>query len=476
MMEILHCSSEVVPYSKTGGLADVSSALPEALTYLGHQVTVVTPLYTKVDREKHGVHSTGKSFDVTLGGRSRSFEVFEATLPGGTRVILLSNESLFGRPELYGNRDGDYPDNHLRFAFFSAAVFRLMRSLRLRPDILHCHDWQAGLVPAYNRLFHLDLCGTVSTVHNLAYQGLFPAQVIPDIGLPWEIFNPEGVEFYGKVNFLKSALVYADRITTVSPTYAREIMTEEFGCGLDGVLRGRADQVHGILNGVDYEEWSPDRDPLLPAAYGPGSMDGKTVCRKALLEEYGLPPSDGPLFGVVGRLAAQKGFDLLAETLPDLVEMGASVVILGTGERAVEETITEAALRFPERVGARIAYDNGLAHRIEAGCDFFLMPSRYEPCGLNQIYSMKYGNLPVVHAVGGLEDTVVDIDEDPANGTGLKFRNFGKDAFVEVLRRAVSLYSDTAAMQAVVERGMGMDFSWEASAKAYLELYEKTLA
>lgn len=475
MLDILHCTSEMVPFSKTGGLADVSSALPEALTRLGHRVTVVTPLYTFIDRDELGVHSTGKSFDVTLGGRSRTFEIFEATLPAGTSVILLGNDSLFGRAELYGTRDGDYPDNHLRFAFFSAAVFRLMRSRRLRPSVLHCHDWQAGLVPAFNSLFHLDMCGTVMTVHNLAYQGLFPAEVVPDIGLPWEIFNPDGVEFYGKVNFLKAGLVYSDRITTVSPGYSNEIMTEEFGCGLDGVLRKRRKDVQGILNGVDYQAWSPENDVLIPANYGPEDRKGKSACRDALLDEFGLARSDGPLFGVVGRLAAQKGFDLLAEVLPELVEMGASVVILGTGEKEVEDGISEAARQFPEKVGAKIAYDNGLAHRIEAGSDFFLMPSRYEPCGLNQIYSMKYGTLPVVHAVGGLDDTVVDVDEDPVSGTGLKFREFTRKAFLDVLHRSVSLYSKPNALGKVIDRGMQMDFSWESSAKAYVELYEQAM-
>ncbi|NOZ01780.1 MAG: glycogen synthase GlgA [Deltaproteobacteria bacterium] len=475
-MDILHCSSEVAPFSKTGGLADVASALPEALTRLGHKVTVVTPLYASIDRDKHGVRPTGRSFDVTLGGRTRNLEVFEAHLPQGTHVVLLGCESLFGREELYGTRDGDYPDNHLRFAFFSAAVFRLMRSLRIRPSVLHCHDWQTGLVPAYNRLFHLDLCGTVLTVHNLAYQGLFPADVVPDIGLPWEIFNPEGVEFYGNVNFLKAGLVYSDRITTVSPGYAGEILTEQFGCGLDGVLRGRGKDVVGILNGVDYQQWSPLTDKLIPDNYGPDDLSGKKACRQALLGEFGLEPSfEGPVFGVVGRLAAQKGFDLLAEVLPDLVEMGAAVVILGTGERAVEENISEAARRFPRNVSARIAYDNGLAHRIEAGSDFFLMPSRYEPCGLNQIYSMKYGTIPVVHAVGGLEDTVIDIKEEPERGTGLKFREFSAEAFLDALRRSVSLYADKRAMDAVIRRGMDMDFSWEASAGAYVDLYEQTI-
>jgi len=474
-MEILHCTSEAAPFSKTGGLADVSFALPEALTRLGHEVVVVTPLYASVDRDECDVRPTGLSLGVTLGGRSRQFDVFEAALPEGTKVYLLSNESFFGRPELYGTADGDYEDNHLRFAFFSAAVFRLMRSMRLRPSVLHCHDWQTGLVPAFNHLYHLDLCATVMTVHNLAYQGLFEAGVLDEVGLGWDIFNPEGVEFYGKVNFLKSGLIFADRITTVSPGYSREIMTREFGCGLDGVLRKRESDVQGILNGVDYQQWSPQSDKLIPRQYGPSDMTGKAVCRDGLLKEFGLASFNGPLFGVVGRLAAQKGFDLLAQIIPEIVEKGAGLVILGTGERGIEQMISEAAKRFPDRVGVKIAYDDTLAHLIEAGSDFFLMPSRYEPCGLNQIYSMKYGTIPVVHAVGGLEDTVKDNDEESGGGTGLKFREFTRSAFLDVIGRAVSLHADNVAFEAMTGRAMNEDFSWETSAGEYVDLYQKAV-
>ncbi len=471
MLHIMHCTPEVVPFSKTGGLADVSAALPEALTRLGHGVTVVTPLYARVDRDRHGVRATGRAFDVTLGGRTETFEVFEAHLPAGTRVVLLAHDGFFGRPELYGTRDGDYPDNHLRFAFFSAAVFRLLRGSRVCPSVLHCHDWQTGLVPAFNHLYHLDLCGTVFTVHNLAYQGIFPAEVLSDVGLPWDVFNPEQVEFYGKVNFLKAGLVFADRITTVSPGYAREIMTPEFGCGLDGVLRKRASHLVGVLNGVDYGDWNPETDIHLPARYRPDDLAGKAACRDALLADFGLAPSDGPVFGAVGRLAAQKGFDLVAQVLPDLVGMGARVVILGTGDREIEEALTSAAAQFRGQVGVRVAFDNRLAHLIEAGSDFFLMPSRYEPCGLNQMYSLRYGTIPLVHAVGGLEDTVVDITEDPERGTGVKFRTFTRQAFLEALRRAVDLHADPAALDVVRRRGMAQDFSWDAAARTYEALY-----
>ena len=477
MYEILHCTPEMVPFSKTGGLADVSFGLPEALSRLGHHVTVVTPLYGTVDRQAHDVRPTGRRIDVTLGGRSSTFEVFETSLPGGTRVLLLACDAFFDRPFLYGTRDGDYPDNALRFAHFSAAVFRVLRAVRLRPDVIHCHDWQTGLVPAFNRVFHLDMFATVVTLHNLAYQGQFPADVMPEVGLPWDLFNPEQVEFFGNVNFLKAGIVFADKVTTVSPRYADEIRTPEFGCGLDGVLRKRGADVVGILNGADSAEWSPRTDLFLPpeARFSARSMAGKRVARDLLLAEFGLPPGDGPLFGAVGRLAHQKGFDLVAQVLPEMVASGARVVLLGTGDRDVEEAVAAAVAAFPGRVGARIAYDNRVAHLVEAGSDFFLMPSRFEPCGLSQIYAMAYGTLPVVHAVGGLENTVVDLDEDAAHGTGLKFREFTREAFLARVARAVRLFGDPTAHARVVRRAMTADFSWDASASAYADLYRQVV-
>jgi starch synthase len=473
MLDILHCTPEVAPFSKTGGLADVSSALPQALTRLGHKVDVVTPLYAAVDRARWGVRPTGRTFDVTLGGRTAGFEVFEAALPAGTRVLLLANDDLFGRERLYGTRDGDYPDNHVRFAFFAAAALRVVRAMRLRPDVLHCHDWQAGLVPVYNRVCHLDLFATVLTVHNLAYQGLFPDTAMVDAGLPWDLFNPEQVEFWGKVGYLKAGLVFADRITTVSPGYAREIRTPAMGCGLDGVLARREADVVGILNGADYDTWSPACDPYLPpdARFDADDLAGKRACRELLLRELRLPPTDGPILGAVGRFAEQKGFDLVAAALPDIVATGASVVLLGAGDREVEDLLSRSAELAPGRVALRIAYDDRLAHLIEAGSDFFLMPSRYEPCGLNQMYSMAYGTLPIVHAVGGLDDTVVDLDEDPARGTGLKLREPTAASLAARVRRAASLWSDRPAHRAAVRRAMAQRFSWEATARVYADLY-----
>jgi len=468
MPHILHVTPEVLPFSKTGGLADVSRALPEALSRLGHKVTVVTPLYACVDRTK--VRQVPAMVQVRPAGVA--FDVYESVLPAGTRVLFLANDDLFGRPHLYATRDGDYPDNYLRFGAFSSAVFGLMRALRLYPDVIHCHDWQAALVPVYNAI-HLDLFATVLTIHNLAYQGTFPPDVLPVLGLPWDLFNLEQMEFYGKVNFLKGGLCFADRITTVSPRYAREVMTPLFGCGLEGLLARRAGVVHGILNGVDYGEWSPAYDPFIPAHFSADAMAGKAACRAALVEKMGLSDGPGPIFGAVGRLAAQKGFDLLASVVPDMVALGARVVILGTGEALVEDMLARCAI--PGKVTVRIAYDNALAHLIEAGSDFFVMPSRYEPCGLNQLYSMAYGTLPIVHAVGGLDDTVVDVDEDPDQATGLKFRTFTAEALLDRVRRAISLYGDPERLQKVISRAMAQDYSWDVAARKYLTLYEELL-
>jgi starch synthase len=474
MADVLHVTSEVVPFSKTGGLADVSAALPEALARRGNKVAVVTPLYRTIDVARHGIRPAGLRFPVTLGGRTCDFTVHEVALPGGTIVYFLECDALYGRAELYGTRDGDYPDNHLRFAFFAAATFRLVRALQRRPDVIHGHDWQAGLVPAFNRLTHLELSGTVLTIHNLAYQGLFPAEVVPAVGLPWESFRAYGgAEFWGRLSFLKAGLVNADAVTTVSPTYAREVCTRAGGVGMDGILRALGDRFTGILNGADYGAWDPSTDTLLPARYSAADMSGKAICRGRLLAEFGLPDAGGPMFGVVGRLTSQKGHDLLAQCLDDLVDAGGSLVVLGTGERIVEDQFRAAAARHPGRVALRVAYDEPLAHLVEAGSDFFVMPSRFEPCGLNQIYSMRYGTLPMVHATGGLEDTVRDVDEEPGRGTGLKFRAFERAALAWSIRRARDLWDDKARFAETRRRAMAEDFSWEASARAYEALYER---
>jgi starch synthase len=475
MLKILHVTSEAVPYSKTGGLADVSFSLPEALAALGHQVSIVTPLYSTVDRVAHDIAFTGRVIEVTLGGRLERFGVFKALTPEGVSVYLLENHGFFGRPEIYGTRDGAYDDNHLRYGFFSSAAFELISVMGLEPDVIHCHDWQTGLVPLFNKVRHFNHYKTVMTVHNMGYQGAFPGFVMQETGIPWEVYNPEGVEYWGQVSFLKAGLVFADRATTVSPRYAEEVLRPEFGYGMDGVLRSLGSRFSGILNGVDYSRWSPDCDVLLPACYSADDMSGKTLNRAALLSSFDLTDSGGPLFGVIGRLAYQKGYDLLAEIIPRIVSLGGMLVVLGTGERAVEDMLTSSAAGFRGSVSVKLAYSEELAHLIEAGSDFFLMPSRYEPCGLNQLYSLKYGTIPVVHAVGGLENTVIDVDADIEHGTGIKFKRFDGAEFSEAVRRACALYGDKARLDSVRARGMAQDFSWSVSARKYAELYKSLL-
>ena len=473
-IDVMHCSSEVHPFSKTGGLADVSLALPEALSRLGLKVTIVTPLYRCVDKEKFNIEPFQKPFELTLGGRTFNFQLYHTALPHGTQVFFVGCDKLYDRDYLYGTKEGDYPDNYLRFAFFSKAIFRVIRALRKTPDILHCHDWQTGLVPAFNNIDFHDSYATVFTVHNLAYQGLFQAEVMPEIGIPWEYFTPEYIEFYGKVNFLKAGLVFADRITTVSPQYAKEILTEEFGYGLHGVLRKREAVLHGILNGVDYTEWNPETDKLIPQNYSIHDLRGKKVCKEALLKEFEVQcPQDAPLFGMVGRLCEQKGFDIVAKIAHVFDASGAGLVILGTGDRFIEELLRSVASKYPGRISVKVAYDNRLAHLIEAGSDFFFMPSRFEPCGLNQMYSMKYGTIPVVHGTGGLRDTVVDIGEP--NGTGIVFYGVTPKSAEEAIGRAVALFHDKERFSVVQRNAMTQDFSWDRSAKAYVALYEDLL-
>ena len=471
MFNIVHASSEVVPFSKTGGLADVANALPAALAAKGHKVSIVTPLYGQVNRKKFNVLPLGRSVRVTMRGRTEVFEVFKSDTIKGVDTYLLENQKFFAREGLYTTDKGDYPDNYLRFAYFSAAILELIDDFNLEPDILHLHDWQSAMAAVYNKINYGGYLKTVLTIHNLAYQGLFPSDVLEDVGLDWELFNPRGVEFYGKLNFLKAGLVYADRLTTVSPTYAREIRTPQFGNGLDGVMRTRADDLSGILNGVDYSAWSPDSDPLIPAGYSKKNLKGKQICKEALFKEFGLKGDiKQPVFGVVGRLAFQKGFDVLASVLSNVVQTGALFVILGTGEPDVEKSLRKAAESAGAQVGLRIAYDNRLAHLIEAGSDFFVMPSRYEPCGLNQMYSMRYGTVPVVHAVGGLRDTVIDYNEGE-KVSGFAFSGLTPSNLYCSMIRAVELYRRPKDFTQLRRRIMGLDFSWKQSADRYEALY-----
>ena len=472
-MRVLFLAAEVAPFSKTGGLGDVAGALPAALAARGHQVTVVTPLYREV--KERGV-AVGLTFSLRFPfGEVRAG--LREVLPGpGHRVLLLDAPDYFDRDGLYQGTQGEYPDNHRRFGFFSIAALSAAERLGLgfEPQVIHLNDWQTGLAAlALTQGFSHTALGqakSVFTIHNLAYQGNFSKAVMDDLGVPWSTFHPGGVEFYDRVSFLKAGLSYADAVTTVSPTYAKEIQTPEGGNGLDGLLRSRSGVLQGLLNGVDYREWNPQSDRHLPASFSRDDLGGKAVCKSVLRRRFELGgDAQAPLFGVVSRLTGQKGVDLLLEAMPALLERGGEAVVLGSGEAVFERALLQLKARYPGRTGVELRFDEPLAHLIEAGADFFLMPSRYEPCGLNQLYSLRYGTVPVVRATGGLEDTVVDLAEPLS--TGVKFREYQGAALVEAIDRALALYRDLAALSAVRQRAMGCDFSWDVAASRYERLY-----
>ncbi len=456
--------------AKTGGLADVVGALPAALHTLGDEVAVVIPRYRSVDLK--GARRVYDRLAIFLGVDRYDCSIYLA--PEENTVYLVDCPELYERDGFYGDAGLDFPDNHIRFAVLARAAFTVARYL-FRTDILHCHDWQAGLVAPYLlTTFSSDptFLGvkTLFTVHNLGYQGLFPKTVLPEIALDPKLFRPDGLEFFGQLAYIKGGIAFADALNTVSPTYAREIQTPEFGFGLDGALRARANVLTGILNGVDYRDWNPETDPLIPARYSADDLSGKRICKEQLLSEMGLPAAavDQPLLGVVSRFTRQKGTELIAEILPELVSDGMNLVAVGTGEPEYEEALTRMAAEYPGQVAIRIAFENSLAHRIEAGADIFLMPSRYEPCGLNQIYSLRYGTVPVVHATGGLDDTIED-------GTGFKFREYSAGAFLAAVREAALAFADREGWKARMIRGMEKDFSWKQSASAYSALYRQLL-
>lgn len=470
-------SSEVSPWARSGGLADVLGALPNALAALGYHVAVVVPRYM------HAADApASRVIDrlmVLFGDRRFDIGVWamnDRVGAGSVTHYFLENNGLYGpeggRGGLYGDTAGNYPDNHVRFAVLARAALEVSRSL-FHADVFHCHDWQASLLPVYLRDTlsgepELARAKTLLTIHNLGYQGLFEASALSDIGLGHHLYNPSQLEFWGQINFLKGGIVFSDAVNTVSRKYAEEIQTPEYGFGLDGLLRERRGVLSGILNGVDYARWSPEADPYLAVPYSPENLAGKRECKRALLRETGLPERmiDRPLLGIVSRFATQKGFDLIAEVAPYVFESDVSLVALGNGETRYEELFRGLQRNFPDKVAVAFGFNDAMAHRIEAGADIFLMPSHYEPCGLNQIYSLKYGTVPVVRATGGLDDT---IDES----TGFKFADYNGTAFLGAIRDACQAWEDHDSWVARMVRGMYKDFSWGPSARAYSELYER---
>ena len=480
-------ASEVHPFAKTGGLAEVLGALPAALSRLGHTVTVVLPRYRGVSDS--GSTRTGHAF--RIGGREQRVEFVEippavpsastvhsdAPRPGAVKRVLVDAPEWFDRDGLYGSHGRDFPDNAMRFAVLSRAALEYVRSKGERPSAIHAHDWQAGLVPVYQKmLFHGDpVIGGVPcifTIHNLAFQGVFPASTLPDIGLGLEMMHLEALEYWGQISYLKGGVNFSEKITTVSPTYAREILTPPYGFGMDGVLRRRAEDLLGILNGIDTTRWDPAEDQFVPARFNANDLTGKRQARRALLAATGLDgvPDDQALVGIISRLTDQKGFDLIAAAAGELMSLDAAWTMLASGEPHYEDLLRTMAARHPGRVSATIGFDERLAHLIEAGTDIFLMPSRFEPCGLNQLYSLRYGTVPVVRATGGLQDTVTDA-ADPG-GTGFKFSDYSPGAVVAALRRALAAFRDKAEWERLQRTGMSRDSSWDVSAREYVKVYK----
>jgi len=484
-LNVLFLSSEVEPFAKTGGLADVSGALPQTIKSLDHEIRIMMPRYGSINERKLKLHDMIRLKDIPVPTGSKSIlasvkSSFLTTNNAKVQVYFLDNHPLFGRSGLYVHPDTkkDYPDNDDRFIFFARGVLETLKRMGWQPDIIHCNDWQTGLVPAYLKTLYEDDpfykdTKTIFTIHNMAYQGVFPKSSFLKTGLPKELFSEKGVEAWGNLNMLKSGLVFSDAITTVSEKYAEEIRSsDEYGCGLQDILARRKSDLCGIINGINYTVWNPAVDELIPHRYDFKTIDLKQENKRALLDKMGLPTIPGkPLIGIISRLVDQKGFDLIGEILDDAMKLDLQIVVLGTGEKRYHDLFARAATKFHDRIGVQLSFDNDLAHLIEAGSDMFLMPSRYEPCGLNQLYSLKYGTVPIVRATGGLDDTIEDFSPANGSGTGFKFTKYQSSELLKTIQRAVEIYSDQTIWRKIIRNGMNKDFSWEASAKKYLQLY-----
>jgi starch synthase len=477
-MRILMITPEANPFARSGGLAEVTYGLAWALVKLGHQVSLVLPLYRQVREAGRLITSTGVNVAVPLSFKTLTAEIFTYQADPNLNFYFIGEDTLFNREGLYGTAYGDFDDNAERFIFFSRAVVEMIEPLDLKLDVCHAHEWQCGLVPVYLRTAYCDRpvlksLPVVYTVHNVGYQGLFSSYDLPLTGLGWELLSPKGLEFYGKLNFMKGGVVFADLITTVSAKYREEILTPEYGFGLEGLFRERAQELYGILEGVDYVRWSPDKDEFLPMHYDHNDLAGKKICKQALLDRFGLKVDpQQPLIGMATRFFERKGIDLLENIMDELMKMDLGLVIQGTGEERHQYLLQEMSLKYPERLGLVIGYSEELAHQIIAGCDAFLMPSRYEPCGLDQLYCLRYGTIPVVRATGGLDETVKEFDPATGTGTGFKFSGYTPGELLGAIKRALAVYQQPKVWAALIKRNMALDYSWtKTAAPKYAELY-----
>lgn len=459
----------------------MAGALPIALAQMGHDVSLFVPLYRSVDRKAHSIKPSGKSVSIPVSARMETGSIFSCN-DGSITVYFIGNDKYFDRGELYNTKAGDYADNAERFSFFSLATLEAIKTLGLKPDVIHVNDWQTALIPVYLKTRYgsdktLKDAISVLTIHNLGYQGLFPADQWHLLGLLWdELYNSDGLEYFGHINFLKGGIIFSDILTTVSPTYADEIQRPGEGAGLDGLLREYSENLFGILNGIDIAEWNPATDPLIPANFSHESLGGKSVCKEKLLDELGLKPGGQPVVAIISRLVEQKGIDLIIGCLDEIMTHDLKFVLLGSGQRKYEKIFSDITASYPGKAAVRIGFDAGLSHRIEAGADIFVMPSRYEPCGLTQMYSLAYGAVPLVRATGGLNDTVRQFDPENGTGNGFKFSGYSSGALYKKVCEALNYYSQAPDQwRSMVQRGMREDHSWKESARMYEELYKNAM-
>ncbi len=476
-MKIVHAASEMFPFVKTGGLADYAGSLTKALSRFGHEVAVFIPGYRIVlDHPELARAESRLVIRVEMGDEFLSGEVIVLQLAKRLTLYVIRRDEFFDRRQPYGFGGRDYDDNDRRFIYFAKSVVEVLRIIDFKADILHCHDWQTGLTPLMlryeeGRLRETLALKTIFTIHNISFQGVFPHRSFSYTGLPADVLAVDGIEFYGQMSMMKGGILFADQVTTVSPNYSREICTPEFGFGLDGVIRSRADDLTGLINGVDMDVWNPKTDTLLPARYSVKDLSGKKTCRQHLLRAHRFDADfEGPVFGMVCRLSEQKGIDLLLESIDFFVENDCRLIILGRGEKKYERALSDVVEKLPDKVSLSLVLDEEMSHLVEAGSDFFLMPSVFEPCGLNQMYSQIYGTIPIVTRVGGLVDTVIDLADNPKKGTGLMCKATGDD-LKRALGDSLALFADGRSMAAVQKRGMKTDFSWKVAARHYEELY-----
>jgi starch synthase len=480
-MRILMVTPEANPFAASGGLAEVIQGLSRALVNLGHQVTVVLPLYRQVRESGREITRTGHTLSIPLSWKTLDAEIFQAAEDGIT-FLFIAQDGLFNREGLYGTAYGSFEDNAERFIFFSRAVVEMMEPLELEADVCHAHEWQTGLVPVYLRTLYYDRprcqrLPALYTVHNVGYQGIFSSFDLPLTGLGWELFSSKALEFFGKINFMKGGLVFADLLSTVSAKYREEIQTPEYGFGLEGLFQERAAELYGIVEGVDYRRWDPSRCPYIAAPYDKDNLEGKKACKAQLLEQFNLAlPIDRPLIGMTTRFFERKGIDLVENILDELLQGDLGFVIQGTGEERHQYLLKEISLRHPDKMGLVVGYSDEMAHRLIAGVDIFPMPSLYEPCGLDQLYCLRYGAIPVVRATGGLDETIQEYDPKTGEGNGFKFSGYTPAEFLGALNRALTLYQDRKAWEALMRRNMALDFSWDTVAPKYVNLYRDVIA